>query len=81
MMNVVRKLGTIVEPFDQEDGLDLSEPQAKTYGLRTQLTSPGMGKKVASRNAKQHGEKFLICNRKNDLKPRPVVVVGSAQPL
>jgi len=52
MMNVVRKLGTIVEPFDQEDGLDLSERQSKTNFVRTRLTSPGMGKKVASRNAK-----------------------------
>jgi hypothetical protein len=32
-------LGKIVEPFDQKDGLDLGEQQAKTSRVQTRLTS------------------------------------------
>jgi len=47
IMNIERKLGKIVEPFDQKDGPDLGERQAKTYGVRTRLTSPSMGQIVS----------------------------------
>jgi len=40
-MNIERKLGKIVEPFDQKDGLALGERQAKASGVRTRLTSIG----------------------------------------
>jgi hypothetical protein len=39
MMNMERKLGEIVEPFDQKEGLDLGERQAKTCRVQTRLTS------------------------------------------
>jgi hypothetical protein len=47
MMNLERKLNTIVEPFDQKVGLALSERQVKTYRVRTRLTSPAMGQLVS----------------------------------
>jgi hypothetical protein len=40
MMNMERKLGKIVEPFDQKEGLDLGKRQAKTSRVQTRLTSP-----------------------------------------
>ena len=40
MMNMERKLGEIVEPFDQKEGLDLGKRQAKTYRVQTRLASP-----------------------------------------
>ena len=39
-MNMERKLGEIVEPFDQKEGPDLGKRQAKTYRVQTRLTSP-----------------------------------------
>jgi len=44
-MNLERKLDHIVEPFDQKDGPDLGERQAKTYGVRTLMTSLAIGQK------------------------------------
>jgi len=83
MMNLERKLNTIVEPFDQKVGLALGERQAKTYGVRTRLTAPAAGQKVSiekgpKRNAKRS---FLICDWGNNLKLSAAVVGGSAQPL
>jgi len=47
MMNMERKLGKVVETFDQTDGLDSDERQAKTSGVRTHLTSLAMAQKVS----------------------------------
>jgi hypothetical protein len=57
MMNLERKLGKIVEPFDQKDGLDLGGRPAKASGVRTRLTSPAMGQKgCIEKGAKKHIE-------------------------
>jgi len=39
MTNMETKLGEIVEPFDQKEGLDLGKRQAKTSRVQTRLTS------------------------------------------
>ena len=44
-MDIESKLDHIVEPFDQKDGPDLGERQAKTYGVRTLMTSLAIGQK------------------------------------
>ena len=64
MMNMEKKLGKIVEPFDQKDELDLGERQGKTYLVRTRLTAPAIGQKVSiEQGPKRNVERsFLICN-------------------
>jgi len=42
-MNVERMLGAIVEAFDQKDGPDLGDRQARIYIVRIRQTAPAMG--------------------------------------
>jgi hypothetical protein len=52
-MNIERKLGKIVEPFDQKGGLVLGGRQAKASGVQTRLNSPVRDRKAASRKAQK----------------------------
>jgi hypothetical protein len=60
-MNMERTLGEIVERFDQKDGPDLGERQAKTHGVRTRLISPAMGQIVSIETSpKKNGERSCL---------------------
>lgn len=48
-MNAEKKLGEVVELFDQKDEPDL-ERRAKTYGVRIRLTSVQAGHGIESQN-------------------------------
>lgn len=66
MINIEIKPGTIVEPFDQKDGPDEGERQAKIFGVQTQPTLPAMGQKISIENgAIKHGENFLPSGKRS----------------
>ena len=58
MMNMERKLGKIVEPFDQKDGLDLGERQAKISRVRIRLTSLAIGQESQRESPKRNVGRF-----------------------
>ena len=84
MINIERKLGGIVEPFDQKDGIDLGKRRANASGVRFRLTDYHwlLGQKVIiESDTKKQVEQFSNLQSGNQLKRSPAMGVGCARAL